>query len=468
MKLQVPFLQLPILFDHAALAEEVAAVDARWWRGRTQKDDGNSALTLITTHGDPDSDELSGPMRPTPALGQCPYLTQVLGALGVTLGRARLMRLSGQAEVRAHVDINYYWRERMRVHVPIVTTPSVRFQCGEGEVNMGAGECWIFDTWRRHRVLNAGDETRIHLVVDTVGGERFWDLLAQARPPGQRGPDWRPVLFAPQPERPAPALEFENFNAPKVMSPWELREHIVFLLGEAVPDPRMAAIQQALLRLARRWQALWAAFGEGDEGLPRYRALLEGIRGELVSLGAGQIGLKNELGFHDALRSHVLDMAVASPAASGDASRMDRHGGDDTGMHAGAAAVPERPAAMRLPAAGSRDPVFDRPLFIVSPPRSGSTLLFETWTGAPGLFSPGDESHALIEGVPGLSPAARNWTSNRLLAADADPETAAVLRERFHRQLRDRDGRTPAAGGRERPGQRSAPSATTQTFGGTP
>ena len=53
-------------------------------------------------------------------------------------------------------------------------------------------------------VLNAGDETRIHLVVDTVGGERFWDLLAQARPPGQRGPDWRPVLFAPQPERPAP------------------------------------------------------------------------------------------------------------------------------------------------------------------------------------------------------------------------------------------------------------------------
>ena len=96
MKLQVPFIQLPILFDPDRLAAEIDALDARWWRGRTQHDDGNTALTLITTGGDPDSDELSGPMRPTPALGQCPYLMQMLDALGATRGRARLMRLSGQ------------------------------------------------------------------------------------------------------------------------------------------------------------------------------------------------------------------------------------------------------------------------------------------------------------------------------------------------------------------------------------
>ncbi|MBO9717997.1 MAG: sulfotransferase [Pseudoxanthomonas sp.] len=444
MKLQVPFLQLPVLFDAAALAEEVAAVDARWWRGRTQRDDGNSALTLITTHGDPDSDELSGPMRPTPALAQCPYLMQVLENLGATWGRARLMRLSGQAEVRAHVDINYYWRERMRVHVPIVTTPSVRFQCGDGEVNMAAGECWIFDTWRRHRVLNQGNDTRIHLVADTVGGERFWDLLAQARPPGVRGADWQPQRFAAQAGRPPAVLDFESINAPAVMSPWELREHIVFLLGEAVPDPRLGPIQQALLRFARRWQALWAAYGDGGEGLPRYRRLLDGVRGELDTLGAGQVGLKNELGFLQVLGSHVLEMAVATPA--GDESRLDRHGDDAAGVHAGAAAVPAAPvAATAVPVGGARDPLFERPLFIVSPPRSGSTLLFETLAGAPGLYSPGDESHALIEGVPGLSPAAHGWDSNRLLAADASVEAAATLRERFLRQLRDRDRRAPVA-----------------------
>jgi len=448
MKLQVPFLQLPVLFDAQAMAEEVAAVDPRWWRGRTQRDDGNSALTLITTGGDPDSDALDGQMRPTPALQQCPYLMQVLESLGATWGRARLMRLNGQAEVRAHVDINYYWRERMRVHVPIVTAPSVRFQCGEGEVNMAAGECWIFDTWRRHRVLNQGNDTRIHLVADTVGGERFWDLLAQARPPGMRGPEWQPRLIGPRADGAAPQLDLENFNAPAVMSPWELREHIVFLLGEAVPDPRMGPIQQALLRFARRWHALWAAYGDRGEGLPRYQRLLAGIRAELDALGAGQIGLKNELGFLHALGAHVLDMAVAQPAGTAGMAQTDRHG--DQGVHAGGAAVPERPAPVSRPGqaqpATQADELFEHPLFIVSPPRSGSTLLFETLAAAPGLYSPGDESHALIEGVPGLSPSAHDWESNRLLAAHAGEPAIAALRERFFRQLRDREGRQPSAG----------------------
>ena len=156
MKLQVPFIQLPVLFDAERLATEVEALGHHAWRNSTQLNDGNSAITLITAYGDPASDALAGPMRPTPALLQCPYLQQVLAQLGATWGRARLMRLSGQAEVKAHVDINYYWRERMRVHVPIVTTPSVRFRCGDEEVHMGRGECWVFDTWRRHQVLQLG------------------------------------------------------------------------------------------------------------------------------------------------------------------------------------------------------------------------------------------------------------------------------------------------------------------------
>ena len=122
---------------------------------------------------------------------------QVLEALGVTLGRSRLMRLSGQAEVRAHVDINYYWRERMRVHVPIVTTPSVRFQCGEGEINMAEGECWIFDTWREHKVENDASRSRIHLVVDTVGGIRFWDLVEKGRPHDAPVDGWMPRHVVP-------------------------------------------------------------------------------------------------------------------------------------------------------------------------------------------------------------------------------------------------------------------------------
>src|SRR3546814_13220320 len=59
------------------------------------------------------------------------------------------------------------------------------------------------------------------------------------------------------------------------------------------------------------------------------------------------------------------------------------------------------------------------------------------------LFTIGDESHGLIEGIPALDPARRDFDSNRLLARDADDEVVAQLRQRFLDQLRDRERRPP-------------------------
>ena len=47
------------------------------------------------------------------------------------------------------------------------------------------------------------------------------------------------------------------------------------------------------------------------------------------------------------------------------------------------------------------DPVFDRPIFIVSAPRSGSTLLFEVLSKVRDIYTIGGESHQMIEQVPG-------------------------------------------------------------------
>lgn len=97
-----------------------------------------------------------------------------------------------------------------------------------------------------------------------------------------------------------------------------------------------------------------------------------------------------------------------------------------------------------------RDNAFDRPVFIVCPPRSGSSLLFEALLQAPELYTIGGESHHLIEGVPELNIRAREFSSNRLTAEDATPAIASTLRTRFRAALRDRDGRPPAADGRIR------------------
>jgi hypothetical protein len=87
---------------------------------------------------------------------------------------------------------------------------------------------------------------------------------------------------------------------------------------------------------------------------------------------------------------------------------------------------------------------FDRPIFIISTPRSGSTLLFETLRQAPNLYTTGNESHGLIERISGLSPADHEWRSNRLGAADSTPEAVRELAGAFLEGVVDRDGRAPA------------------------
>ena len=83
-------------------------------------------------------------------------------------------------------------------------------------------------------------------------------------------------------------------------------------------------------------------------------------------------------------------------------------------------------------------PEFDRPIFIVSTPRSGSTLLFETLSQFPDLWTIGRESHDIMEGIPELHPAFRSYSSNGLTEADALPHVSLALRDGFVRQLRDR------------------------------
>lgn len=325
MKLQAPFIQLPLLFDADALAREVLAIDESDWKPHPQGFAGNSMLPLVAVDGDPANETFAGPMLPTPSLRACPYLQQVIASFGATVGRSRLMRLSGQAEVSRHFDQGYYWADRVRVHVPIVTQPTVRFECGDMAINMAAGECWIFDTWRMHRVINDADDSRIHLVVDTVGGSEFWDQVGRGRAHGapQRG-QWEPrhVPFAP-----GAGVEFplESFNVPVVMNPWEMRIHFAQLFGDAQPHPQLPQVQRLAAQLLRGWQGLWAQHGDGPSGWPHYRALLDRFQKQALPLSEPLL-LENNGRFLMAMRLLVLQSAVGDgvPRDSGEYAPADR------------------------------------------------------------------------------------------------------------------------------------------------
>lgn len=318
MKLDHPFLQLPLSFDADALAREVEAVGEAAWRPHPQGFPGNSALTLISVDGDPGNDAVRGPMRPTPHLLACPYLMQVMHSMGAVWGRSRLMRLAGQAEVTPHVDINYYWREHMRIHVPIVTQPTVQFHCGDATLNMAAGECWTFDTWRRHRVHNDDSRSRIHLVADTVGGPGFWDLMRGSRPHGASTPGWQPRHVAPAPG--PVVLELESVNVPSVMSPWEAREHLRFLLDETPADPKRDALEaQAVAPFTRDWQALWAKHGDSGQGRAEYRVLRDRLRAQLPPFQ--DLRMRNGVPLVKAINAIVAANLVADAPTSVAAAR---------------------------------------------------------------------------------------------------------------------------------------------------
>ena len=103
---------------------------------------------------------------------------------------------------------------------------------------MRAGECWLFDTWRMHNVVNDHSLPRIHLVADTVGGMR---LLAARRPRASAHARRRRLAgdssLPPDPDA-QPSLDFESENVPDVMTPWEMRaaRRLCAQRGGAAPE----------------------------------------------------------------------------------------------------------------------------------------------------------------------------------------------------------------------------------------
>jgi hypothetical protein len=461
MQLAAPFFQLPWRFDAARLADEIAQFTVADWRPHPQGHPGNSALPFIARHGNPLDDGLVGPMRPTPHLARCPYLMQVMAALDVPLGRSRLMRLDARAEATPHVDLGYYWQHRVRVHVPIVTFPDVQFLCGDASTHMAAGECWIFDTWRVHNVLNPGSKQRTHLVVDTVGSASFWERV---------GGSANPLQLAYQ-SGGNPSLRFETFNYPVVMAPTE----IAYLCSRWMADARkgsatpeaIAELDAAVQPVFRDWNATWAQFGTHRDGWPHYARLRDRIAG-IGDKYAKRVPLPNSMDVGMMLKVSLApallnpELAASSDNAPAEAAAAVSAVGSTTPPviarpEPSEAAVPRAPAAPKVlaqwgismvlrpsaHAAPVARPRLDRPLIIVGAPRSGSTLLFETLAQAPQLFTVGGESHQQFETIAALRPAANGYRSGRLDAADATPAAVDELHARFWQALRDRDGRRP-------------------------
>ncbi|MCY3639834.1 MAG: aspartyl/asparaginyl beta-hydroxylase domain-containing protein [Gammaproteobacteria bacterium] len=328
MELSRPFIRLPFTFDAGQLAAEAAALPNSAWMPHPSGMEGNSAAALISRDGG-DNDAFDGRMALTPHLRKCAYTQQAMASFGEVLGRSRLMRLEPGCKVAPHVDFNYHWHTRVRIHIPVITDHAVIFHCGGTEVHMAAGECWIFNSWRRHQVVNNAAITRVHLVIDAAGSSRFWRLvhemealdplsdataIAERSQPVRFDPNWRGDIAT------------ERYNTAPVMAPGELDALAAALVRdfEAHPGNNLQLVEHykgLLTDFCKDWREAWHLHGYATTGHKRYQALIDSLRRELDPNPRALVTASNEIGVNPIINQRLLAPALAPNQA---ANLLDR------------------------------------------------------------------------------------------------------------------------------------------------
>jgi hypothetical protein len=277
-----------------ALAEHRAGHDGRAYH------DGWAGVSLRSNGG---HWRTSGPGRPglepfrdSEVTARVPYWREVLRAFPCPLESVRLSVLQAGGRIVPHHDDDVGFEfGRLRLHVPIVTSPDVCLLIEGQRCDFAPGEVWWGDFAREHSVTNAGREARAHLLLDV----QISAALLARFPPEVLSAQPRIRTFPPAVTLDAATLRAweGRFELPRGSQPAEL------LLEPLFPEERAAfpadgpphrveiALDGEHLRLALDGVPLYALEPVAAE---RLRLLGFPLRYELQRDSNGQVELRDE------------------------------------------------------------------------------------------------------------------------------------------------------------------------------
>jgi hypothetical protein len=209
----------------------------------------------------------------------------------------------------------------------------------------------------------------------------------------------------------------ETFVDNPVMTPGDVELEFSRMVSDAaaVPgnDPAgMARLMNFVGWLRNEWRVLWYAVGPTPEGTPQFVKLMQQAMQAAQSIPSTIVMASNGRPLMQALPSTIA--TLVKPQGYG--------------------ASASKAVGAPVVASGSK---FDRPVFIVSAPRSGSTWLYDMLARNEAFATLGGEGHFHVEQIAALDPRRRGYDSNRLTAADATAETGAQLRANYLKDMRD-------------------------------
>jgi LPS sulfotransferase NodH len=266
----------------------------------------------------------------------------------------------------------------------------------------------------------------VHLVADTTGTAAFWQFVGSS----ESATADRLIRYQANLDS---RVVTETTTPPPVMHPAEVELLLTDFIAELAAAEDGPVVTERLHRyigllngFCFDWRQLFLVHGQEPSGNNAFDSLLQGLRRETKALEAGLVMTTNRSPAQVVLESRLLQHALRH-----DTERAEKNNATNQAQQSIQQSIGNRRARAR----------FERPIFIVSAPRSGSTLLFETLAVSPQVTTVGGEAHWLVEQFPQLRPGAPGIDSHRLGAECISVEMAQQIQQSVWHRLVDANGR---------------------------
>lgn len=176
----IKYIRFTDKFDAEKMKQELSRLETGLWKdhyNRSNYEGSWSTIQLRSVNGRTDNNTAIHPgalqgehiFRDTALMDQCPYFRQVTDFFKMEKTAVRLMKLDAGAVIKPHNDHDLNFEEgEVRIHIPVVTNPQLKFYLEEERLIMEEGSCWYLNLSLQHSVNNEGDIHRVHLVIDGI------------------------------------------------------------------------------------------------------------------------------------------------------------------------------------------------------------------------------------------------------------------------------------------------------------
>ncbi|MEY2976344.1 MAG: hypothetical protein RLZZ435_481 [Cyanobacteriota bacterium] len=368
-------------------------------------------LPLIALGGKLTNDlPLSSGLKPTSLLTQCPTLQNWLSQSSIVLGRTRIVQLKSEEQRSYNDSQTYYQSVHRSLWIPLLNGDQCSLKIQGESFSLDPNRLYLFNPSDRYSLSYHGNDRFLALWIETP---LDFDLPNWINNPYQFKLDLKPTLsIVPYCFRVINPLELDN-----------LLEPLKTELQSEAPLAEYQALVTQLDQFSRNWIKAFHQFGYSLRGELTYRDLILFFKENITTKANRYLSMTGQ-----GQRSLKIIGSALMPTEQTGLRQFSRQ------------VMAKRKKEVIQAWQGVKEqeiPHFKNPIFIVSAPRAGSTLLFETLSRFPEFWSIGKESHDLIEGISELHPSSHHYQSNQLDETIVTPEIIQTLQKRFVAQLRN-------------------------------